>query len=183
MIYGQEEADDSNPVINRPGYVAELVSDGLQDPTGMAFIGPNEILVTEKTEGTVQKISNGEMLEAPLLDLNVNARDERGLLGIAVAEDDGSTETPRYVFLYYTEAEEEDGGEPLGNRLYRYELTGDSLINGTLLLDLPYLPGPAHNGGVLSIGPDKNVYLAIGDMTPTSYAETQYRSKAQNYGA
>ena len=182
MIYGQEEADDSNPVINRPGYVAEEVTDGLQEPTGMAFIGPNEILVTEKTEGTVQKISNGEILEPPILDVNVNARDERGLLGIAVAEDDGNSETPRYVFLYYTEAEGEDGGEPLGNRLYRYELIGDSLINGTLLLDLPYLPGPAHNGGVLSIGPDKNVYLAVGDMIPTSYAETQYRSKAQNYG-
>jgi aldose sugar dehydrogenase len=181
-IYGQEEDDDSSPVINMPGYVAELVSDGLQEPTGMAFIGPNEILVTEKTEGTVQKISNGQMLEAPLLDVNVNARDERGLLGIAIAEDDGNSQTPRYVFLYYTEAEEEDGGEPLGNRLYRYELVGDGLINGTLLLDLPYLPGPAHNGGVLSIGPDKNVYLAVGDMIPTSFAETQYRSKAQNYG-
>jgi glucose/arabinose dehydrogenase len=182
-IYGQEEDDDgSNPVINMPGYVAELVSDGLQEPTGMAFIGPNEILVTEKSDGTVQKISNGQMLEAPLLNVNVNARDERGLLGIAVAEDDGNSETPRYVFLYYTEAEEEDGGEPLGNRLYRYELVEDRLINATLLLDLPYLPGPAHNGGVLSIGPDKNVYLAVGDMIPTSFAETQFRSKAQNYG-
>jgi glucose/arabinose dehydrogenase len=181
-IYGQEEDDDSSPVIKMPGYVADLVSDELQEPTGMAFLGPNEILVTEKTEGTVQKISNGQMSEAPLLDVNVNARDERGLLGIAVAEEDGNSETPRYVFLYYTEAEEEDGGEPLGNRLYRYELVGDGLINGTLLLDLPYLPGPAHNGGVLSIGPDKNVYLAIGDMIPTSFAETQYRSKAQNYG-
>jgi aldose sugar dehydrogenase len=181
-IYGQEEEDDSNPVINMPGYVAELLSDGLQEPTGMAFIGTNEILVTEKSEGTVQKISNGQMSEAPLLDVNVNARDERGLLGIAVAEDDGNSQTPRYVFLYYTEAEEEDGGEPLGNRLYRYELVEDTLMNGTLLLDLPYLPGPAHNGGVLSIGPDKNVYLAVGDMIPTSFAETQYRSKAQNYG-
>jgi glucose/arabinose dehydrogenase len=181
-IYGQEDDDESSPVINMPGYVAELVSDALQEPTGMAFIGPNEILVTEKTEGTVQKISNGQISEAPLLDVNVNARDERGLLGIAVAEDDGSTETPRYVFLYYTEAEEEDGGEPLGNRLYRYELVGDRLLNGTLLLDLPYLPGPAHNGGALSIGPDKNVYLAVGDMIPTSFVETQYRSKAQNYG-
>jgi glucose/arabinose dehydrogenase len=182
LIYGQEEDDDTNPVINKPGYVAELVTDGLREPTGMAFLGPQEILVTEKSEGTVRKISDGKMLEAPLLDVNVNARDERGLLGIAVAEDDGNSETPRYVFLYYTEAEEEDGGEPLGNRLYRYELVGDSLVNGTLLLDLPYLPGPAHNGGVLLIGPDKNVYLAVGDLIPTSFAETQYRSKAQNYG-
>jgi glucose/arabinose dehydrogenase len=147
----------------------------------MAFLGPNELLVTEKSKGTVQKISNGKMLDDPLLDVNVNARDERGLLGIAVAADDGNGETPRYVFLYYTEAEEEDGGEPLGNRLYRYELVGDRLINGTLLLDLPYLPGPAHNGGVLTIGPDKNVYLAVGDMIPTSFADIQYRSRAQNY--
>src|SRR5918996_197942 len=192
------EADSSNliggvrgssEISGMPDLDSEVVLSGIEYPTGMAFLGPDDILVLEQDKGTVQRVFQGQVLDPPVLDVNVaNEKDrfglheERGLLGIAVAEDDGNTETPRYVFLYYTEAEEEDGGEPLGNRLYRYELVGDRLINGTLLLDLPYLPGPAHNGGVLSIGPDKNVYLAVGDMIPTSFAETQYRSKAQNYG-
>jgi glucose/arabinose dehydrogenase len=180
MIYGQE-ADDSNPVINRPGYVAELITDGLQEPTGMAFIGPNEMLVTEKTEGTVQKISNGEMLEPPILDVNVNARDERGLLGIAVAEDDGNSETPRYVFLYYTEAEEEDGGEPLGNRLYRYEFLDNELVNPKMLLDLPVgIDNPAHNGGIIKLGPDGNVYVVIGNLLGPGLSEDVEHTLDQN---
>jgi aldose sugar dehydrogenase len=185
-----DELRGSTETPGMPDLDSEVVLSGVEYPTAMAFLGPDDILVLEQDKGTVQRVVRGQMLDTPVLDVNVaNERErfgiheERGLLGIAVAEDDGNSETPRYVFLYYTEAEEEDGGEPLGNRLYRYELIGDSLINGTLLLDLPYLPGPAHNGGVLSIGPDKNVYVAVGDMIPTSYAETQYRSKAQNYGA
>jgi aldose sugar dehydrogenase len=181
-IYGQEEDDDgSNPVINMPGYVAELVSDGLQEPTGMAFIGPNEILVTGKSDGTVQKISNGQMLEAPLLDVNVNARDERGLLGIAVTEDDGNSQTPRYVFLYYTEAEEEDGGEPLGNRLYRYEFLDDELVNPKMLLDVPAGDdNPAHNGGVIKLGPDGNVYVVIGNLLGPGLSEDVEHTLDQN---
>jgi glucose/arabinose dehydrogenase len=40
----------------------------------------------------------------------------------------------------------------------------DSLINPVLLLDLPYLPGPSHNGGVMKIGPDNNLYIIMGDL-------------------
>jgi aldose sugar dehydrogenase len=29
---------------------------------------------------------------------------------------------------------------------------------------LPYLPGPAHNGGVIAIGPDDNVYIVVGNL-------------------
>jgi glucose/arabinose dehydrogenase len=37
-------------------------------------------------------------------------------------------------------------------------------MNPKLLLDLPFEPGPNHNGGSMTIGPDKNVYLAVGDL-------------------
>ena len=53
-------------------------------PSNMAFLGPNDILVTEKTNGTVMKIVNGTLLKEPLLDVNVAVSDERGMLGIAV---------------------------------------------------------------------------------------------------
>src|SRR5215204_4874060 len=56
------------------------------------------------------------------------------------------------------------GVPPAGNRLYRYELQGDQLVNPKLLLDLPALPGPRYNGGPVVIGPDNNVYIIIGDV-------------------
>ena len=41
-----------------------------------------------------------------------------------------------------------------GIDLYRYEYDDGKLVNPKLLLDLPTIPGPSHNGGVLKIGPD-----------------------------
>jgi glucose/arabinose dehydrogenase len=46
------------------------------------------------------------------------------------------------------------------------------------LLDLPFLPGPSHNGGVLDIGPDNNLYLVVGDINREGNPE--YLTLAQN---
>ncbi|MDQ3971425.1 MAG: PQQ-dependent sugar dehydrogenase, partial [Thermoproteota archaeon] len=144
-------------------------------PTSMAFLNSDDILVLEKNNGIVRRIINGMSLSEPLLDVNVANANERGLLGIAVAKNDDNTTN---VFLYYTESKERDGNDecptstdckkgndPLGNRLYRYELIDDKLKNPKLLLDLPTKPGPAHNGGIITLGPDNNVYLVIGELT------------------
>jgi aldose sugar dehydrogenase len=177
--FGQEE-EANLPQLRDSNLSIELVASGIESPTSMAFLGLDDILVLEKDKGTVQRIVNGEILEEPVLDVNVNGKDERGLLGIAVSKNASANKT--YVFLYYTEAEgAEDGGEPLANRLYRYEFVDNKLANPKLLLDLPYFPGPAHNGGVLTIGPDNNVYVAVGELTPTSYAEGDYKFLSQNY--
>ena len=99
-------------------------------------MGPNDILVAEKDSGTVRVIVNGAMLQKPLLDVNVATYGHRGMLGIAVDSSllkNGSAErhnnstatptTPTYVFVFYTEAQRQDGDditkgkEPLGNRL------------------------------------------------------------------
>src|SRR5919201_1046664 len=170
------------PTINDPNLKVEEVFNGLEEATSMAFLGPNDILVLEKDKGTVQRIVDGKMLPDPLLDVNVANLDERGLLGIAVAKQTNNNNAPRYVFLYYTESgggEDGDdtakGKEPLGNRLYRYELADNNnkLINPKLLLDLPATPPEKdterqHMGGKVLIGPsaadNNNVYVGIGDV-------------------
>jgi glucose/arabinose dehydrogenase len=89
------------------------------------------------------------------------------MLGTAVSRENDTT---TYVFLYFTESgggvdgDDTQGVPPAGNRLYRYELQGNQLVNPTLLLDLPALPGPRYNGGPILIGPDNNVYVIIGDV-------------------
>jgi aldose sugar dehydrogenase len=165
----------TEPIINDPNLKAEIVYKGIDFPTSMAFLNSDEILVLEKNNGVVRRIVNGMSLSEPLLDVNVANTNERGLLGIAVAKNDGNTTN---VFLYYTESKERDGNDdcptptdckkgndPLGNRLYRYDLIEDKLTSPKLLLDLPTKPGPAHNGGVITLGPDNNVYLVIGELT------------------
>ena len=109
--------EDNAPEIKDDTLSIELVSPSLKDPTSMAFLGPNDILVTEKNTGTVQRIQDGVMFAEPLLDVNVNGEDERGLLGIAISKN--ATIGKTYVFLYYTEAErgtqESEGGDDDSN--------------------------------------------------------------------
>jgi len=111
-----DEKSNEDFIIRDPGLKAELVFEGLKLPTNMAFLGPNDILVLERWEGTVQRIVNGQMLSEPLLDANVARQD--GMLGIAVS----MNATNKYVFLYFTETQTKDGEDAegkqaLGNRI------------------------------------------------------------------
>ncbi|MDF2768268.1 MAG: yliI 5 [Nitrososphaeraceae archaeon] len=56
----QESVNKKEPIINDPNLKADLVANGLELPTGMAFLGPNDILVIEKEKGTVQRIIDGK---------------------------------------------------------------------------------------------------------------------------
>jgi aldose sugar dehydrogenase len=141
----------AQPVINEPNIMAEIVTEGLSSPTSMAFIDNNNILVLEKS-GSVRLISNGILQEQPVLNVPVDTQSERGLLGIAILGDNT-------VFLYFTE-----NGQTLRNRVYRYNWNGESLVNATLILDLPAIPGPNHNAGKLVVGPDHYLYVIIGDL-------------------
>ncbi|HEX7818057.1 MAG TPA: PQQ-dependent sugar dehydrogenase, partial [Nitrososphaeraceae archaeon] len=161
---------DINPILTDPNLKAELIIDDLNFPIGMEIIGNDDFLIIEKNTGIVKRIANGQVTQ--LLDLNVASESERGLLGIAYLNLSKSGEfseavdssIPSYVFLFATETESQDDGNILGNKLYRYDFIDGKLVNPVLLLDLPFTPGPSHNGGVLRIGPDGNLYLVMGDL-------------------
>ena len=152
--------------IDDPNLKYEVVASGLKSSTTMAFLGPNDILVNEKNNGTVQRIIDGKIQPQPVLDVSVANKNERGMLGIAVAKptainnnSNNKSSPTTYVFVSYTETKVEGsdicskpsycepGHDPLGNRLYRYELVNNKLVNPKLLLDLPAVPGTGHNSG------------------------------------
>lgn len=163
-------------IIKDPNLKVETVVNGFSFPTSMAFIDSNNILVLEKG-GQVRLVSNGVLQGKPVLQVPVNTESERGLLGIAIMNssnpsnpnNDTSTNknknnnNNKFVFLYYTES---NGGTDLRNRVYKYtwDEQNRSLINPVLMLDLPALPGPNHDGGKLVIGPDRYLYAVIGDL-------------------
>src|SRR5918992_1261008 len=173
-------ADEQPRALRDPNLGIEVLVTGLYRPSQMEFLGSssNDIIVTDKDNGTVRRIINGVVQPEPLIDVavaNNNDTNERGLLGMEVAK---QNETTTYVFLYYTESgdgrdgSDSEGVVPAGNRLYRYELVQNTdgtaqLINPKLLLDLPARPGPRYNGGPLLVSQNQTdtiIYLQIGDL-------------------
>jgi len=171
LIHNSSTASAAPSITKDPKLKVETLAKGLSSPTSMAFIDTSNILVSEK-DGQVRLVSNGVLEDKPVLQVSVDTESERGLLGIAIMN---STKTnlannSKFVYLYYTESK---GGD-LRNRVYRYEWNGQNqnLVNPTLILDLPALPGPNHDGGKLVIGPDHYLYAVIGDLN--------HRGKLQN---
>ncbi len=196
FIYAQDNEGEILPRVNDSRLTVERVYTGLNESTNMAFLDTNDLLVLEGQSGKVQRIVNGQMLDKPLIDMNSYYQD--GLLGIATSrEANGST----YVFLYLTEApkkygtdvdDEEEarqvnqslGYDREGDRLYRFELVGNHLVHPKMLIDLKgtnqsKIIGDMHHGGEVVIGPDKAVYVVVGDLDGWKYEGG--KTKAQNY--
>jgi glucose/arabinose dehydrogenase len=179
-----QEQDASNntitsvPIVNDSKLEVQLVDQGLRFATSMAFIGNHgDMLILEKS-GEVILFSNETKTRVSLLNFTVNEASERGLLGVAVLNNNiskadtttisPSSLTPTYVFFYLTEAIEGNRTQILGNRIYRFEWndTDKSLSNnGTLILDLPATPGPNHDGGkLIADSKNRHLYAVIGDL-------------------
>jgi len=140
------------------------VVSGLGSPTTMAFIGPADMLVLQKNDGKVRRVTGGVLQNNPVLDVNVDNLSERGLLGIALHP---NFPTSPFVYLYLTESNNgaaDSAGSAAANRVYRYTWNGIALTSPSLILDLPVIPGPNHDGGVITFGPDGKLYVVIGDL-------------------
>jgi glucose/arabinose dehydrogenase len=161
------------PTVNDNKLKVEMVFEGLQFPTSLEFLGQNDVLVTEKNNGTVQRITNWKMQQNPVLDVNVATRAERGMLGVAIAKNNESEningQNNTNVFVYFTKSSDAKdtngvrGEKSGGNVLYRYELVDSKLSNPHLLLELSPRKHPSHNGGAIIIGQDRNLYIPVGD--------------------
>ena len=151
--------------LNDPALRVDPIAAGFSAPTGMAFIGANDILVIQKNDGRVRRVVGGVVQGGQVLDLAVDFSSERGLLGIALHPSFPGTPL---VYLYYTvsatAADTNGSPTPLGNRVYSYTWNGSALVSPVLVANLPVTPGPNHSGGIILFGPDGKLYIVIGDL-------------------
>jgi uncharacterized repeat protein (TIGR01451 family) len=180
------EPPSPTPTLTDPNLAADPVVTGLTMPTGMAFLGPQDFLVLEKSTGRVKHVVDGAV-QGVVLDLAVNFASERGLLGIALPPNFASN---GFVYLYWTcrgptAGEDCDEGPdtnelasvPLrGNRVDRFVWDGAALTFDRNLIRLRAFQADAdqnglfnqplrgnHDGGKLAFGPDGKLYILIGD--------------------
>ena len=155
----------SKAQLTDPRLELQLVVSGLTLPTSLVFVGPDDFLVSQKNDGRVRRVTGGTLQGGEVLDLNVNFRNEQGLLSMVRDPDFAHN---GYIYLYYTEsstgADSNADTTQLGNRVYRYSWSAGALVQPELILDLPadtpfagITPGP-HNGGAMAFGPDDELY-------------------------
>lgn len=178
---GTATEEPSAAVLTDPSLQLEAI-EGLTTPTQIAFLGPNDLLVAEKTTGRVMRVTDGEVV-GPVVQLATNFADERGVLGITLHPQFSEN---NYVYIYWTwsgEGEAPEGlfGEPtddleqvaeLGNRVDRFVWDGQQLTFDQNIVELPSRITDLtldrrrgnHNGGVIDFGPDGKLYIVIGDQ-------------------
>jgi glucose/arabinose dehydrogenase len=166
-------AQEEGPTMVDPRLAVRTVADGLAQPTSMAFLGPNDLLVLEKGTGRVRRVVDG-VVGATVLDLAVNSGSERGLLGIALHPDFPADPG---VYLYWTEST--TGADTtvlsetplLGNRVDRFIWDGSALTLDRNLIriraiqeDAGQPPRGNHDGGMLAFGADGRLFVFTGDV-------------------
>lgn len=155
----------AGPTVFDPNLTVDTIVSGLAQPTSLAFLGADDLLVLEKASGQVKRVTNGVVQASPALDLAVNAGSERGLLGIALHPD-----FPRrpWVYLYWTESTATDASGQLvdttdlsktpllGNRVDRFVWDGTALTWDLNVIRLRAFQADAgqplrgnHNGGII----------------------------------
>jgi len=166
------QAANASPLMLDDNLTVSTVLSGLDQPTSLAFFGPNEFFVLERATGRVQRVTNGT-LQGTVVDLNVNSFSERGLLGIALHPHFAQN---GFVYLFWTESTTAsdspnvDDIALLGNRVDRYLWNGSALTFDRNLIRLRAQQEDAsqphrgnHNGGVLRFGQDGKLYIIMGD--------------------
>jgi aldose sugar dehydrogenase len=164
--------------VNDPNLKVQKWTSGLTRPTGITFLPDGRALILEKETGKV-KIMNGRSITGTALDLPVATDSERGLLGMALSP---SFAGDHQVYLYFTAAAQ-DGGDPIAECVKRYTFDGSTLTFNKKIIDLPATPGPNHNSGKIAFGPDKKLYIVIGDLNRNEITSNHNNGAINRIGA
>jgi len=144
------------------GFSEQILDATFTNPISLDFLpdGSGRIIVVEKDSGDI-KAWNGTAVATLHTITPLNNGGEQGLLGVAV---DPDWPARPYLYVYFTTF-----GAPSYAQVARLNLTDpggalqiDPLSLLVLIDDMPNV-NTNHNGGALRFGPDKRLYVSVGD--------------------
>jgi len=167
ILSARAAMQDSTIVTNPPEkFAMRVVASGLEGPWEVAW-GPDQTLwVTERTGRRVVRVNPSNGARTVLVTIpEVNTTfTQDGLLGLAFDRD--FLKDPSYRIVYIAFTYDDAPGTALARRLavrrYRYDEGASALVDPVdILAGLP--THTDHVGGRLAFGPDRKLYLTIGD--------------------
>lgn len=167
-------AQDSPASVRRgtKQFKRSVVVSGLADPWEITWGPDGQLWTTERVAKRVTRIDpkTGEKRVAVTIDEVSAPGGQEGLLGLALEPNSNN------FYVFYTYQDQAKGPDPMvkdPNSVYRflygkvvrftYDPASGTMSNKTeILTGLP--AGNDHNGGRLKFGPDKKLYLTLGDQ-------------------
>ena len=155
------------------------LTEGFNFAVKMTQLPNGAFLVTEKNTGFVRLVyPTFELQRQPVLDVAVNHAKERGLLGIAAHPEFARNGS---VYMLYVAS---DSGRDSGARkkdirdirVVRFQLLPDgTAAEPETIIQLPGRPGPYHNGGCILFGPDRKLYVSLGELNRNANIVSQLK--------
>ncbi len=138
-----------------------------KNPMALAVTPSNDVYYIERT-GEVRRYDARTGRVTVALSLAVDTMHENGLLGLALEPD---FETSPDVYLYYSLPLEDPlpaDAPPGRNVLARFTALADGSLDPSTRVELLSVPSErhcCHEGGALAFGPDRTLFVSVGDNT------------------
>jgi len=147
------------------GVHAVPVATGLANPVGFTFTPAGRLVYLERNTGWLRfrNLQTGTDHRVYRVTA-INFDGERGALGVALHPDWPSSP---FVYVYATR----NTSRGLRNQILRIRVKDDHGVGVLRILSVAAGPASNHNGGRIRFGPDRKLYVVIGDNASSSNAQ------------
>jgi glucose/arabinose dehydrogenase len=148
---------------NHTGTGVKVLAENLEVPWAVDVAPDGRVFFTERA-GRIRVIdAQGKLLEEPVAYINVEQKEESGLLGLALHPD---FEQNHLMYIYHTYS----NGTAVMNKVLMLTERENKIVDSKVVLD--GIPAADRNdGGRIKFGPDGKLYIATGDARQPDLAQ------------
>ena len=150
------------PFIEKKESSIKTIADKLDFPTSIGILPDGKILLAEQKGNITFLSSNGTILNKYKLN-DSYFNEGAGLLGLTISPEFAKN---NYFYVYYTYKND----DKIFNKILRLEEKNNTISDKKIIMDsIPAFQ--LHNGGVIKFGPDKKLFVSVGDNTNSKSAQ------------